>query len=445
MYLIVERDSYEGIYYEKIYINQDGENISKEIIHFKNAKINYLGKEYAFLYDLNMNPIPEIFDYINFELQESSPNHRYVALTALKLLYSFLEIYNLKLESLSKDDVKNLISFLQGVPKDGTLFKLDLKTLRANSTILTYLPIYRGFVSYLGYTESVLTIKSSDYKLVVNTVSDTTTKIYKYEVGLRDYQTELSTPRYISVDDFKKILDVIRKEYTLREECIVRLMFENGLRLGEALGLTNEDIADNNQGAYLYIRNRCSDSPDQMAKGCMKVQKIKQYKTKPYKTVGKGYQVVFINNNLLKKINNYVNKFHLNDSLKFQSNYDRFSIADSVEDNQEDSNFYLFINSIGKPLSGNLWGKTLREIFKKAGVEVDKERREVNLSHRLRHGFAMFMVRYKKIDALNLKELLRHRSINSVLHYYRPTDEDIVEIKTEFVKSMYEVIPELNI
>jgi hypothetical protein len=224
MYLIVERDSNAGTYYEKMYITEEGITLSKEIVHFKNAKVAHKGVEYIFLYDLDMNPIPEIFDYINFELQDFSPNHRYVALSSLKLLYCFLQLYSLKLETFTKDDVKNLISFLQGIPKDGTLYKMEFKTLRAGSTILTYLPVYRSFVNYLGLTNSVLTKKGTNYKLLDIPESDTTIKIYKYEVGLSEYELGMSTPRYISVDDFKRILYVIRNEYTLREECIVRLM-----------------------------------------------------------------------------------------------------------------------------------------------------------------------------------------------------------------------------
>jgi integrase len=225
-------------------------------------------------------------------------------------------------------------------------------------------------------------------------------------------------------------------------------MYELGLRLGEVLGLTNEDIVEKENGSFLYLRNRCSDSFYQLAKGCMKVRKKKKsiYSTKKYKTQGVGYHVVYLNDNLLEKINDYVNEVHLNDSLTFQRNYIKYTIADSVGDNQEySSNFYLFINSIGRPLSANLWGKTLRGIFVKAGLDVDKEHREVNLSHRFRHGFAMFMVKYKKADILKLKELLRHKSTNSVYKYYRPTDKEIVEMKTEFVKSIYDVIPELDI
>lgn len=446
MYLIVEKVSNEGIYFEKTYTSNDGTELSNEIVHIRNAKVKHNGTEYVYLYDINMNPIPEVFDYINFEIGDSSPNNRYVASTALKLLYSYLHLYNLELNALSKNDVKNLIAFLQGISKKGTLYEFNLFTLRSYSTINTYLAIYRNYVSYLGYEDSVFLKKSNKFKLVINQETDVPIKISQYEISAKDYKPELSTPRYIGVEDFKKILTVIREDYSLREECIVRLMFENGLRLGEVLGLTNEDIVENEKGAYLYLRNRCSDAFDQMAKGCMKVNSKRQYKTKAYATKDLGYQIVFLNESLLEKINDYVNEFHLSEGETFQRNYNQYATADSILDSKADSeNFYLFINSVGKPLSANLWGKTLREIFKKAGLNIDRERREINLSHRFRHGFAMFMVRYKKVEALDLKVLLRHRSINSVQHYYRPTDEDIVEMRTGFVNSIYEVIPELSI
>lgn len=443
MYLITECNSHDGIYYEKKFITENGEIISKEKVHFQSAKIDFKGTEYVFLYDSKMNPIPEIFDYLNFELEGASPNHRYTAINAFKFLYSFLELYDLKIDSLSKNDIKNLFSFLEGISRKGTLYQLDLFTLRSPSTIGTYVAIYRSFISYLEYENSPLLKKSKDYKLIYNDETDSPMKIFKYEESVEDYNPELSTPRYISVEEFKKLLDVIRKEYTLREECVVRLMFENGLRLGEVLGITNEDIVENDKGNFLYIRNRSSDSSDQLAKGRMIPKNKKQYKTKKYQTTDIGYQVVYLNDALLHKINDYTNEFHSNDSVKFQSNYQKYTYADSVDNNAE--NFYIFINSIGRPLSQNLWGKTLRNIFKKAGLNVDKDQRETNLSHRFRHGYAMFMVKYKHVDALKLKELLRHNNINSVKHYYRPTDEEIIKMRTGLVDSIYEIIPDLNI
>lgn len=42
-------------------------------------------------------------------------------------------------------------------------------------------------------------------------------------------------------------MSLIEDKYTLREKIIVKLMYEYGLRIGEVLGLTLEDI----QGDYI--------------------------------------------------------------------------------------------------------------------------------------------------------------------------------------------------
>ncbi|WP_100489235.1 tyrosine-type recombinase/integrase [Sporolactobacillus pectinivorans] len=444
MFLIKEYVTQNGIFYKKFVLSSDSKIELSEVVQIINAKVLYEGTEYVFLYDMEMNPIPEIFDYINFELQDASPNYRYTALNALKFLYYFLYLYNLNLRSLTKNDINNFLSFLQGVSRDGTLYRLNLVTSRAHSTIQTYIPIYRNFVTYLGYKESPFLKRSSKYKLIYSADSDSPLKINQYETSISNYKPEISTPRYINVLEFKQILEVIREDFTLREECIVRLMFENGLRIGEVLGLTNEDIVENEQGNFLYIRNRCTDSFDQLAKGCMNVKNKRTYTSRAYKTKDIGYQVVYLNDSLLEKINDYVNEYHTNNSLKFRERYEKLTYADNIEKGSN-QNFYLFINNVGKPLSENLWGKILRSIFHKAGLNIDKKRRETNLSHRFRHGFAMFMVKYKHVDERTLQLLLRHRSINSVKYYYRPTDEEVIQLRTDFVNSMYTIIPELRI
>lgn len=247
------------------------------------------------------------------------------------------------------------------------------------------------------------------------------------------------------------MINVIRNEYSEREECIVRLMFEAGLRIGEVLGLTSDDIVleeiDGEDVGVIYIRNRFTDKPYQLAKTCMKISNPKQYNSKEYRTQGYGYQKVIININLYDKLSEYINENHCDIKDKFLNNYNKFTIADRVDisDEYDEDNFYVFINSVAKPLSSNLWNQTLREIFTKSEIKTDKHKRENNLNHRFRHGFAMFMVQYKNIKAFDLKILMRHRSIHSVFTYYKPTDDDISKLKNDFAESLYDIIPDLQI
>ena len=79
------------------------------------------------------------------------------------------------------------------------------------------------------------------------------------------------------------------------------------------------------------------------------------------------------------------------------------TIADRVRDSEEyeDDNYYIFINSIGTPISASSWNDTLRGIFAEVGIPVDRDCRKSNLNHRFRHGFAMYNVMY-----LNVKEVM---------------------------------------
>lgn len=442
MYFITEKKNFSSTFFEKRYIGQDNRTFTT-IVCIRNANVTLDNISYTYLYDSNMNVISSVFQFINFKLQSASPNHRSLAINALKFLHSFLELYSLTLESLNENDINNLILFLEGIPKIGTLYNLNLSTQRSPRTINNYFAIYRQYVTYLGYDDSIF-LKKNDYThSAYIPESETTIEVTSYSARKKDYHPEISAPHYISVPEFKDILHVIRKKYTLREECIVRLAFECGLRIGEILGLTNEDIIEKNGSIILKLRNRLTDSSDQLAKTCMNVINRKEYDSKKYNTKGVGYQTVVISSHLADKLIDYINTYHYPRNKKFEFNYSKYTIADNVDEKTQD-NFYIFINSLGKPLSANLWNKTLRTIFTEAGVSVDKGGRQTNLNHRFRHGFAMFMVKYKHIDIYELQILLRHRSLSSVQKYYRPTDDDIIELKSEFINSVYDIIPELS-
>ena len=86
----------------------------------------------------------------------------------------------------------------------------------------------------------------------------------------------------------------------------------------------------------------------------------------------------------------------------------------------------------------------MRAIFEKVGIQVDEKIRDNNLSHRFRHGFAMFQIQNRHIDAVQLAEMMRHKSVTSVMKYYRPTISDKIKLKEAFTEDLYSMIPELR-
>lgn len=439
--IIVEDNNKFGTYYE---IKNNKAELADKRIQIISLSIQKQGHNYHILYNSHMEPIPDVFGFINEELFHAPINTVLLSINALKLLYAYIEIFGLNLSSFTKRDASNLIYFLSGESFKGSLYTLNLKTQRSASTINSYLSVYRSYLNYLEISDSIFLKMSANVRYSYLPETETTLKLSSYEIKKKNYIPEISAPKYIRLEEFRSILKIIRSVSSLQAECIIRLMYECGLRIGEVLGLTNEDLVLEGEAAYIYIRNRFTDAAYQHAKSCMKISERSQYNKKAYQVNNVGFQKVRITSILYDKICQYINESHTSNRLCFKNNYLSYNQADSVV-NPREKNFYIFINSTGRPLSRNMWNKTLRSISMKAGIQIDKNVRDSNLSHRYRHGYAMFMVKYKKVDQKQLQILLRHRSIRSVEYYFRPTDEDIGELKEELIRDMYEFLPELMI
>lgn len=420
-------------------------------------------KSYYLVYDSDLVPIRPVFGFINDKLKGYSEHSRIQALSALKLLYSYLDIFGLSIEELTEDEITKFKEFLKGMSPVGAMISFNLSTTRTANTINGYLSVYRKYIQYLGIKDSAL-LETSAVKEVqfISPETEMSTVAKKYKSNERSPRRD-KVPAYISVRDFKKILNVIREDYSDREECIVRLMYEGGLRIGEVLGITSEDLKIEDvinertgkkfKAGTVYIRNRFTDKKYQNAKNRVKVTNRRQYQTKAYKD---DVQKAYVSTALIEKINDYVNDAHedfyrVSEKSKkiFNNNYNKYTKTDIVDPStykdehgyQYDENYYIFINSIGKPLNISTWNEIMREIFIKAGIHVDTDVRENNLNHRFRHGFAMYLVQYHNVNPAQLKKALRHASISSAMIYYNPTDDDIAELHKGFSDSLLDILP----
>lgn len=449
MIIVREKQNNNEIYFENEII-QDKKTTCINEIYYRSFVKDKDDFTYLMLYDPNMNPISDVFEFLNYDKSAQSINSRIKSLQALKLLYCYQSIINKQLEDFTTTDINGLKYFLKGISPKGQSISFELISTRNNETVNGYLSVYRQFLTYLGKENKALNAKSSKTTLVSLPDSEVDYKVDRFKSNEKVPKKVIEVPRYISVDEFQKIINLVRNNYSVREEIIIRLMYQCGLRIGEVLGITADDlIMEELEGNYyptLYIRNRISDKPFQQAKTCMKLLDKKQYKSKDYRTKGYGYQTVIIPEDLYNLINEYIEDAHITAREKKHNNYYSSTIADRVRKSEEyeDDNYYVFINSLGRPLSVISWNNIIREIFVSVGIPIDSETREHNLNHRFRHGFAMFNVQYLGCKELELKERMRHSNLQSVACYFRPTTSDAIKVKTEFTKSLYEVIPELN-
>lgn len=444
MLIVTERKIDNQTLYD-LQVEDDGKIISQSFVKYQVVDVDMDGNKYLFIYDPLMRPVEDSYGFLNEYLRDKSMNTKYVYMNALKALYSFEAIVGVELADFTPTDIQLLKDFLQGKCRAGETIVFENLTERSAETVNQYLGVYRQFLIYKNVENKYLFAKGSASARYRSRVDRELNISQSYKSNVKTVSND-EVPRYISVEDYSNIIRIIRQKYTLREECIVRLMYETGMRIGEVLGLTNEDIVNEKMGGRyhncVYIRNRMTDKRYQLAKTVMKPTSVRDYRSKAYNTLNAGYQMVFITDELYELLGEYIDNAHEGARDNYLRRYEGSTVADSVFEN--DDNFYVFINTFGSRLSNVTWNETLRSIFAELGIQVDKKIRDNNLSHRFRHGFAMFQIQNRHIDAVQLAEMMRHKSVASVMKYYRPTISDKIKLKEEYTADMYSMIPELK-
>ena len=406
---------------------------------------------YYSLYNSNFEIIQEAFEFLNFRNKKLSKNTNLQALYALKYLYIFSEIIEKKVPDFKYEDFQKLLYFLKGISANGTELELSLLTKRGSNTVNTFFTTYRNFYNYLNINNSPIF-----YNDRMNTTNNSirNNKSIHYSVGLKSNVKNVEVPKYISPSKFKKIIEYIRnntlnKEERLRNEAIIRIMYEGGLRLGEVLGLTLEDLVikqinenndDTDEICFVYIRNRISDRNFQHAKTCMKVFNKRTYESFEYNTNPVGYQLSFLNLDTYDLIDEYINIAHDRAYKNNKQNYFKFK-ADSVQSYKEKSkdNFYVFLNNRSTPLSDESWNTTLRKIFGAVGIDIDYKTKRNNLSHRFRHGFVMHLIHDLKLPIEQVMRRSRHTSHKGLDCYYNPTTTQLIKMKTDIEDELYKL------
>jgi integrase len=431
MQKIIENSGYFGVKYERIIGNKPHDVMVAGINN------EYNDFTYMMVIGTNGQVYFESYKYLNVELAADGYSKRELSLRALKLLYSFIELFNTDINSLDIDDKNKIITFLKGGKGNGQYTTYDFKTVRKNETVNSYLGVYRSYFRYLGIKESIFEGTSESKKILTRAsafnsrVSEVAVK--KYSISLNEIEKK-AVPKYIKYSEYTEILKLINEKYTIRELLIVKLMYEYGLRIGEVLGLTLEDIQGEDitkkKGSYrLILRNRFTDKPWQFAKGCLKVTSRDVYKDNLYDEEGGGKQIINITYETYTLIQEYIDEttssFSMSD--KVYDNYIKKNIADKVSRVDIERNAYLFISKNYTPIVGGSWNKIMKNIFQEVGLQLDENKKKDNLNHRFRHGFAMYKVLIEKHRELGLARVLRHSSTSSVEVYFNPTEDDLID------------------
>lgn len=389
-------------------------------IHTK--KIN--GVTYFLIYDYDMKPDEDAFKYINLyhrNIQKSDNTRKKIA-NSLTVFMAFCELFSLKPNKMDERDVSSFESFLLGRSATSYGLTVVLSSGRSAQTVTLIMNNINAFMKYKRFKNHEL--------FKVSRILRSAVKKYKQEL-----------PKFITPEEFEQIIGCIHKstkseEHKLKMECMYRLMYEYGLRVGEVLGLTFEDIIPPSEmtknACIIIIRNRLSDSSCQKAKTCMNIISKDDYFSPDYmQSKGYGYQTVVIDNELLNMISEYINMSE--ERMESYPSFDKCR-ADSVTSKFE-NNRYIFLNDNSASCQNYVMLKNeTREIFRECGIGTDLDVRTSNLLHRFRHGFVMKLLYIDKIPANEVIKYTRHASVESLAPYDNPTDEYLIEQLMRFNK-----------
>ena len=399
------------------------------------------------LYDDHMRVISNVYEFLNFEMRDQPLTSRSKAAYALRLLHCFLALSGIDITGLGEQEFREFLYFLRGINNNPQAY--SIRTRRSAVTVNGYLSVYRSFFAKTGIQcKAIFRSHSVTTELLAEGehVSEIERKRYDSNLQIGTLNKDVM-PKYIEPSDFRKLYGMAVKKQDKTAMILMHLMYGYGLRLGECLGLTLEDIQETRNNGHLmpalYLRNRLSDKKYQYAKGLMHPTDASQYRSRDYQL--SRWRIV-ITYQLYERILEFIEATHSFAMDKYPDNYSK-GVADTVSSEGEtDKNHYVFLNRYGRVLSDQTWNKSLKAYFEEAGLPVDHDGRESNLSHRFRHGFAMFHARFSErpLNSIPLSKLMRHRSVSSTMIYYNPTPEDEFKLKTEFQEELYGLIPELK-
>lgn len=417
----------------------EGKISSEYIIKCKATRVDKNGFSYYVVFDRDYRIITDTFRYLNIYMKNKTDQTRQQAMVALKYLYSYCTLFTIDPKTMNKDDSSAFISFLLGQSVDGSEVSFQFNTVRSSSSVNDYLSSIRAYLKYLNVKNHPLLEKSGKKNISVSYREPA------YTAKLR-IMNRKNVPPYIKQDEFVRMVQKCREKKDLRMECIIRLMYQSGLRIGEVLGLTFEDIVEDNGLFKVIIRNRVTDKTYQKAKFLMTIKDRNQYNSADYKREWYGWNEMAITPSMYECLMDYIEQAHAPEIDNHSDKWNERIKTDAVADNFNDDNFYVFINSHHAPLSNKTLEAEIEKLFIECNIPInDDGGKKDGLAHRFRHGFAMYQVTVNHLDKLPLSKLMRHRNMESCEVYYTPEISDIIRIKDGISETVYDLLPRFKL
>lgn len=195
--------------------------------------------------------------------------------------------------------------------------------------------------------------------------------------NLETPKLEKRMPKYLSLEDSKKLLNVVENEDNRnykRDYAITTLFLNCGMRLSELVGININDI---------------------------------DFSECKMTVIGKGNKerTIYLNKSCMVALNDYLSSRPASNMVKHDS---------------KNSDKALFLSEQKQRISNRTVQNIISKELKQAGLDTK------NLSvHKLRHTAATLMYQYGKVDIRALQELLGHQSISTTEIYTHVNNEQV--------------------
>ena len=195
-------------------------------------------------------------------------------------------------------------------------------------------------------------------------------------LNLKTPKKDKRLPKYLSLDDSKKLLEVASDEDNRnyeRDFAIITLFLNCGMRLSELVGINSKDIDF----------NECK-----------------------LNVIGKGNKerTIYLNNACMKALSDYL----------------RVRPTEGIKHDKKHSEKALFLSERKERISNRTVQYIVSKELTKAGLDTNKYS-----VHKLRHTAATLMYQYGQVDIRALQELLGHESIATTEIYTHVNNDQI--------------------
>ncbi len=347
------------------------------------------GKTIWLVLDDNYLPVEPISKYLRYlDNLKRSPNTISGYARNLKQYFEYLKYCSLDWKTVNLEQRAEFIHWLRN-PLPGTIPLHPQQAKRSEKTInhaLTTVASFYEFHERLGTTKGIenyhypyVTQKGSQYKPFLHHIS----KGNQIQTKLLKVKEPKTFPRCLNDLEVKALINAGQN---LRDKFLICLLYETGMRIGEALGLRLEDLVTGGKNE-IHVTNRLDNFNGARAKS--------------------GDRIIHVNKELMQLFSDYL-------------------IDEYPEDVDSD---YVFVSiwshlvEPGTPLTYSAVDSLFRRLRKKTGIYAT--------AHLLRHSHATNLVR-AGWDMSYVQKRLGHSDIQTTINtYVHLLDEDL---KAEYKK-----------